>query len=60
MTTILYPGMWRPRNPDVTAQVVRRFGSGGSPALPKVPWERQQLFLEPDLPEAPDLEDDGE
>lgn len=54
MTTILYPGMRRPRNPDVTAQIDRRFGSAANPDLPIVPrplWERDRLFQEPQYPE---------
>ncbi|MCX4885948.1 hypothetical protein [Streptomyces sp. NBC_00847] len=67
MTTILHPGMRRPRDPEVTAQVDRRFGS--APARPIVPrplWERDRLFQEPAyadglvLLEDDDAEDDGE
>ena len=50
MTTILYPGRRRPRDPEVNAQVARRFGSAVTPDLPIVPrplWERDQLFQEP-------------
>ena len=69
MTTILYPGRRQPRDPDVNAQVERRFGSPATPDLPIVPrplWEAHLLFQEPQLPEGlalledDDTEDDSE
>jgi hypothetical protein len=63
MTTILYPGMRRPRDPDVNAQVARRFGSAAKPDLPIVPrplWEAHLLFQEPKLPEGLGLLEDEE
>lgn len=67
MTTILYPGRRQPRDPDVNAQVARRFGPAATPDLPIVPrplWEAHLLFQEPKLPEGlaltEDEDDDGE
>jgi hypothetical protein len=61
MTTILYPGMRRPRDPDVNAQVDRRFGSAANPDRPIVPrplWEANLLFKEPQFPEGLALTED--
>lgn len=56
MTTILYPGMRRARDPEVTAQIAQRFGPSAkqAPAVaptavsrPRVPWRHNALFREP-------------
>ena len=71
MTTILYPGMRRDRDPDVAAQVARRFGPAAEQApasavaavsRPRVPWRHNVLFQEPAYmdgqPYADDEDDD--
>lgn len=45
MTTILYPGARRNRDPEVVAQVAQLFGPTAKAPAPRVPW--QGLFVEP-------------
>ena len=56
MTTMLYPGMRRPRrDSELAAQIAQRFGTAprqASPTVPadspqpRVPWRHTALFLE--------------
>lgn len=57
MTTIVYPGMKRARDPEVSAQVIRRFMTPQQ-GLRRVPW--QGLFLEPVYADGEPYDRDGQ